>query len=355
MKKISSVSRRNFLRQTSVGLGAGLVGLSIPACTVAGQAESRQMARKVSVATIDLKALWPDKTRESRIKRMLERMENVVGLHPDVICLPELFDTSWVDEQFALADVAEDEKDPGPVTARIAEFAKKNSCYVTAPLYTKKGGNFYNSCLLVDRKGNIAGAYNKMHPVKDEILTGKPGKEAIGVLPGAKDQPVIETDFGKVGIQICYDANWQDGWENYKKQGAEIIFFTSQFPGGRMLNYFAWRYGCYVVSATGSDARIVDMSGNDLHSSSTFVRYAWADINLEKVNADTWPTNDRLPELFGKYGNRLGIKVWDNTGVITIESLDPGLKVRDVLKEFNIMTIEENVMASEVVQDKYRL
>jgi beta-ureidopropionase len=355
MEKLNGVSRRNFIRRTSVGVGAGLVGLTIPACGATGQTDGRKMARKVSVATVDLKGLWPDKTRESRIKRMLERMENVVGLHPDIICLPELFDTSWVDEEFALADVAEDEKDPGPVTSRIAEFAKKNNCYVTAPVYTKKGGNFYNSCLLIDRKGNIAGSYNKMHPVKDEILTGKPGNEAIGVLPGAKDQPVIETDFGKVGIQICYDANWQDGWENYKKQGVEIMLFTSQFPGGRMLNYFAWRYGCYVVSATGSDARIVDMSGNDLHASSTFVRYAWADINLEKINADTWPTNDRLPDLFNKYGSRLGIKVWDNTGVITIESLDPAIKVRDVLKEFKIMTIEENVKASEIVQDKYRL
>ena len=354
MKKVSSVSRRNFIRQTSAGIGAGLVGLSIPACAATGLAGGRKMARKVSVATIDLKGLWPDKTRESRVKRMLGRMDNVAGLHPDIICLPELFDTSWVDEEFALADVAEDEKNPGPVTGRIAEFAKKNKCYVACPVYTKKGGNYYNSCLLIDRKGNIAGVYNKMHPVKDEILTGKPGKEAIGVLPGAMNQPVIETDFGKVGIQICYDANWQDGWDNYKKQGAEIILFTSQFPGGRMLNYFAWRYGCYIVSATGGDARIVDMSGNDLHASSTFVRYAWADINLEKVNADTWPTNDRLPDLFNKYGSSLGIKVWDNTGVITIESLDPDLKVRDVLKEFKIMTIEENVKASEMAQDKYR-
>ncbi len=332
MKKINSVSRRNFIRQTSAGLGAGIVGLSVPACATASREEVKKMSRRVSVATVDLRGLWPDKTRESRIKRMLERMENVAGLHPDIICLPELFDTSWVDEQVVISDIAEDEKIPGPVTGRIAEFAKKNNCYVACPLYTKKEGNFYNSCLIIDRKGNIAGAYNKIHPVKDEILTGKPGKESIGVLPGAIDQPVIETDFGKVGIQICYDANWQDGWENYKKQGVEIMLFSSQFPGGRILNYFAWRYGCYVVSATGNDARIVDMSGNDLHSSSTFVRYAWADINLEKVNADTWPTNDRLPDLFKKYGSSLAIKVWDNTGVITIESLDSRIKVRDVLE-----------------------
>jgi beta-ureidopropionase len=355
MKNISGVSRRNFIRQTSAGLGAGLVGLSLPGCATAVPSESKKMARKVSVASVDLKGLWPEKTREARIKRMLERMQAVTGYKPDIICIPELVDTSWVDESTKLSEIAEDEKTPGPVTARFAEFAKKNNCYVACPIYTKKDGHFYNSCLLIDRKGNIAGAYNKMHPVKDEILPGKPGSGEIGILPGAKDQPVIETDFGKVGIQICYDANWQDGWENYKKQGAEIMLFSSQFPGGRMLNYFAWRYSCYVISATGGDARIIDMSGNDLHSSSTFVRFTWADINLEKLNADTWPTNDRLPDLFNKYGSSLGIKVFDNTGVITIESLDPQIKVKDVLKEFKILTVDENVKASEVVQDKYRL
>jgi predicted amidohydrolase len=355
MKKNSSVSRRNFIRQTSAGLGAGFVGFTVPSCTTAPRSDNRQMARKVSVATVDLKGLWPDKTRESRIKRILERMQDAASYKPDLICLPELVDTSWVDEPYVLNDIAEDEKNPGPVTGRMAEFAKKNNCYVACPIYTKKEGNFYNSCLLIDREGNIAGVYNKMHPVKNEIITGKTGKDAIGVLPGAKNQPVIETDFGKVGMQICYDANWQDGWENYGKQGAEIILFLSQFPGGRILNYFAWRYGCYIVSSTGSDARIVDISGTDIHSSSTFVRYAWAEINLEKLNADTWPTNDRLPDLFNKYGDRLHIKVWDNTGVITIESMDPDLKVRDVIKEFEILTVEENVRASEVVQNKYRL
>ena len=354
MKNNSGLSRRNFIRQSSAGLGAGLVGFTVPSCAAAGASDNRQMARKVSVASVDLKGLWPDKTRESRIRRILERMQDVAAYKPDLICLPELVDTSWVDEQFSLSDIAEDEKIPGPVTGRMAEFAKKNNCYVACPVYTKKG-NFYNSSILIDRKGNIAGAYNKMHPVKDEIITGKEGKDAIGILPGAKDQPVIETDFGKIGMQICYDANWQDGWENYRKQGAEIILFLSQFPGGRILNYFAWRCGCYIISSTGSDARIVDMSGNDIHASSTFVRYAWAEINLEKLNADTWPTNDRLPDLFNKYGDRLHIKVWDNTGVITIESMDPDLKVRDVLKEFEILTVEENVKASEVVQDKYRL
>jgi beta-ureidopropionase len=355
MKNNEGISRRNFIRQTSLGLGAGIVGVSVPSCKADIPGENKKLPGEVCVVSVDLKGLWHDTTRESRIKNILDRMKYVAGLQPDIICLPELFDTIWISENFRLSEVAEDEKIPGPVTGRIAEFANKHNCYIVCPVYTKKEGHFYNSSLLIDRKGSIAGVYNKIHPVKSEILPDSSTKDNVGIIPGALDQPVIETDFGKVGMQICYDANWSDGWDNLKKKGAEIIIFSSAFPGGRMLNYYAWRNGCYIISSTGGDARVVDMSGNDLHSSSTFVRYAWANINLEKVNTDTWPTNDRLPDLFNKYGNRLGIKVWDNTGVITIESRDPRIKVRDVLREFNIQTIDENIKSSEEVQDKYRL
>ena len=353
MKNEKNVSRRNFLIKSSIGLGVGIAGATMSSFKSDSSVENTKLGRKLSVVTIDLKGLWPDNTRESRIRRVLDRMENLVGLKPDLVCLPELLDTMWVNENISVKDAAEDEKVPGPVTARIAEFAKKNNCYVVCPVYTKNDGHYYNSSILLDRKGKIAGVYHKIHPTSTEII--KKGVFGAGVSAGALNQPVIQTDFGKVGMQICYDANWVDGWDNLKKQGANIILFSSAFPGGRILNHYALENNCYVISSTGGDARIIDISGNDLDSSSTFVRYAWANINLEKVNVTTWPTNGKLPDIFKKYGNRLGIKVWDNNGVITIESHDPDIKVLDVLKEFKIPTSEELFNNTLAVQNKYRL
>jgi beta-ureidopropionase len=353
MKSNTNFSRRNFLINTSIGLGGGIIGSSVLSCRPGLAEGMNKLPREVCLASVDLKGLWPEKTRESRIKSIQARMEDIVGLQPDLICLPELFDTIWVEEQKHLGDVAEDEKVAGPVTGIIAEFAKKHHCYVACPVFTKSEGHFYNSSLLIDRNGKIAGVYHKIHPVKTEVLPDQ-AYQGGGITPGALDQPVIETDFGKVGMLICYDANWQDGWDNLKKKGAEIILFSSAFPGGRILNYYAWRNGCYIVSSTGGDARVIDMSGNDLDASSNFVRYAWAHVNLEKANTPTWPTRDKLPELFNKYGNRLAIKVWDDTDVITIESRDPGLKVNDVLKESGIQSNEELLATTEEIQNKYR-
>src|SRR5207249_1563675 len=129
MNNKKNVSRRNFLKNSSLGLGAGVVGVSIPSTIAANRStrtnngsEKKRLPREVCVASVDLKGLWPDTTRESRIKRILERMEEVTGMKPDIICLPELFDTSWVEEEKPLSELAEYEKVPGPVTSRIADF-----------------------------------------------------------------------------------------------------------------------------------------------------------------------------------------------------------------------------------------
>ena len=281
MKNKITASRRSFIKKSSLGLGAGIVGLGVSGPLIPiGKETEKKPFREICVATIDLRGLLHDPTTESRINGVLNRMEEVAGLQPDILCLPELFSTMWVTEQKPLSEIAEDEKVPGKVTGRIAAFAKKNNCYVVCPLITTKNGNFYNSSLLIDRKGNIAGTYHKMHPVKTEIFPNQEYKGG-GVIPGAMDQPAIETDFGKVGMQICYDANWPEGWDNLKKQGADIILFPSAFPGGRMLNHYAYKNNIYIISSAGINARIIDISGNDLDSTSDFVRYAWATTNLE--------------------------------------------------------------------------
>jgi len=122
-----------------------------------------RLPREIWVATISLKELAPEKTIEKRIKDVLERMESLYAFDPDIICLPETFNISWVEEEKALEEVAEDEMNPGPVTGLMAEIARKQECYIICPVITKKEGQFYNSSILLDRRGGIAGVYHKAH------------------------------------------------------------------------------------------------------------------------------------------------------------------------------------------------
>ena len=73
----------------------------------------------------------------------------------------------------------------------------------------------YNACILLDRQGKVAGIYRKVYVVADDanVLEG-------GALPG-KDFPVFPCDFGKLGIQICFDMSYDAGWETLARKGAE--------------------------------------------------------------------------------------------------------------------------------------
>ncbi len=61
--------------------------------------------------------------------------------------------------------------------------------------------------------------------------------------------PVFDTDFGRIGVQICFDIEYRDGWDALDRAGAEIFFWLSAAEGGRGLNVIAWNYHRYVASA----------------------------------------------------------------------------------------------------------
>jgi beta-ureidopropionase len=316
--------------------------------------KENRLPREVCVAAISLKGLWPEKTIEKRINDVLERMEKVYPLEPDIICLPETYQISWVDEIKTLEEIAEDENVPGPATARIAELAKKHNCYIVCPVVTKKDGHFYNSSILLNRKGEIDGVYHKMHPTDTETLPDVYYKGG-GTTPGVLNPPVFKTDFGTIGMQICMDASWFENWRLLKEVGAEMVLFPSQGPFGDTLAYHAWMNQYYIISATGEDARILDITGDVIASDGEFARWACATVNLEKAFLAIWPQVLKFDDIQKKYGRRLNIKIYHPENWATIESRDPDLKVKDVLSEYDMPTLAEQIKEATEVQDKYRL
>src|SRR5688572_10405450 len=122
--------------------------------------KENRLPREVWVAAISLKGIWPVATIEKRMKDILERMENVYAFEPDIICLPEMVNISWVDEaekSKTLSEVAADEISHGPTTSMLADIARKQHCYITCPIVTKKEELFYNSTILLNRQGKSEG------------------------------------------------------------------------------------------------------------------------------------------------------------------------------------------------------
>jgi len=306
-----------------------------------------RLPREIVVAGIDLRGIWPVDTVEQRIRDMLDRMQQVYVFEPDLICLPEMFQTSWVREQKPTEEYAEDETVPGPVTSVIAAEARKIQCYIICPLVTKNQGKYYNSAILLNREGEIEGVYHKAHLVPSEI-------EENQLTPGPLEPPVFRTDFGKVGVQICYDANWFDAWAHLKKEGAELICFPSQAPFVDVLKYHAWVNQAYILSSTGEGSRIIDLTGDELAVSGQFERWVCEPVNLEKVLIHVWPYIQKVKDIREKYRDKVKVEILHPENWITIESRDPGLKAMDILREYEIPTYDEHLYKNEAAQDRYR-
>lgn len=341
MLKNDSVSRRNFLKKS--GAGAGLIGLGVTSNLFSEDANSggplfqkeKISPRDVWVMSIVKNGLEDDK---DIIKGMIDRMKIMASYKPDIICLPEIFTG---------ASATEAETVPGITTNRLAAVAKELGSYIICPLHTKKGGKVFNSAVLIDRKGEITGQYNKIHPVSVE--------SEKGVTPGSSPPPVFKTDFGTIGIQICFDINWVEEWKSLKEQGAEIVFWPSAFTGGRMLPSYAWLFKYYVVgSSWGDPATIYDITGDLIASSGKLEKWAFACLNLEKAFLEITDYSKKLNEIKKKYGRKVLIRYYHDEDWVTIESRSPDLKIKEILDEYKLVPHWDYIKNEEKEQERYR-
>src|SRR5205823_14880352 len=138
----------------------------------------------------------------------------------------------------------------------------------------RRGNRTFNAAVLLNRQGQVAGIYHKMHPTIGEIRRGiTPGTEAT----------VFDTDFGRIGCAICYDLNFRDVIEGLAGGGAELIFFPSMYRGGLQLSIWAFDFGVPIVSATpGEGSAIVDPLGRVLAQSSAYQKIVSRVLELER-------------------------------------------------------------------------
>jgi len=340
-------SRRSFINKSAMGVGV-VTAMGGGTKVVAQQQDKvlqDKLPQEVWIATVSQHELFTDNSKDM-ISKILEIMDEIVPLKPDIICLPEAFPFSNAGERPPLSESAE--KPVGPVIRPFAEFAKKHKCYVVCSTYTKDAGKYYNAAVLLDRDGKPVGEYRKMFPTEGEMEKG--------ISPGPSEPPVFETDFGKIGMQICFDNEWVDGWNKLYKAGAEIVFWPSAFSGGTKLNAFAKLFNYHLVSSTRKDeSKIIDITGEEIASTGRWEpNWVCAPVNLEKVVIPTWPYYVHFKEIEGKYGRDVKITSLHDEEISIIESLSADLKVADILKEFKIKTRQGYLASAEKMQKSKR-
>ena len=164
--------------------------------------------RPVKVATIPI-GFGGDHDR--KVKLAIEHLEVAGARGVDIACLPEEFAGTTA------------EPIPGRTTESLGELARKHRMYVVCPLREQAAdGKQYNTAVLLDRRGQVAGAYRKVFVFwGEELNVGEDGVK------------VFDTDFGRIALLTCFDANFDEVWQEAERKGAEIIFWPSAYGGAR--------------------------------------------------------------------------------------------------------------------------
>ncbi|MBX3426206.1 MAG: carbon-nitrogen hydrolase family protein [Pirellulales bacterium] len=345
----SAIARRTFLRRSAVASLSAGAAATAPGAACASTAtrpeRPSRLPREVWIATIAQDGMTGT-TPAALTRETLARMEAAAAQQPDLVCLPEMFlFPGGAGSRPPVREIAE--APLGELAAPFVAFAKSHQCYVAYSGYTVEAGRYYNAVVIIDRQGRPCGEYRKTYPTVGEM--------EYGVSPGPLQPPVFETDFGRVGAQICFDVEWHDGWRRLRDAGAEIVCFPSAFAAGRAVNMRACQNQLVVASSTRKDtSKIVDVTGETLAATSRWNRWACAAVNLEKTFLHTWPFNARFPDIQSKYGRDVVITTYAEEEWSIIESRSPDVRVADILREFELETYADTMARAERLQIENR-
>ncbi|MCE9591391.1 MAG: carbon-nitrogen hydrolase family protein [Planctomycetes bacterium] len=273
------------------------------------------MTRRVKIATCSVETDF-SKTQRAQALRLVEEAGERGA---DIVCLPEYVGSDCVNGQWSATPV------PGPVTEEFARLAAKYEMFVITPLVEENGRDKpYNTAVLIDRKGRIAGRYRKTHL----CLPGHGEGEKF--LPG-DELPVFETDFGRIAVTICMDIHYPELYTALALRGAEVIFWPSgamdytgdlieSLVNARAIDNQAF-FVCshyiqlpYLVGRSYGRSRVIDCMGRVRADTGHFPGVAVAEVDLDQTYPmwyqgkmlNEYPTmretffKTRRPELYGE-------------------------------------------------------
>ncbi|WP_067536285.1 nitrilase-related carbon-nitrogen hydrolase [Nocardia crassostreae] len=258
--------------------------------------------------------------KESMIKAHEDYARQAAAAGAQVICFQELFYGPYFCQVQDAAFYEYAETVPGPTVERFQALARELGMVMVLPVYEQEQpGVLYNTAAVLDADGSYLGKYRKHH-----IPQVKGFWEKFYFRPGNLGWPVFDTAVGKVGVYICYDRHFPEGWRALGLAGAQIVFNPSATSRG--LSSYLWKLeqpasavaNEYYVGAI-NRVGVEDLGDNDFYGTSYFVdpegKFVGEvasdqnpelvvrdlDMDLLKVVRDRWAFyRDRRPDAYGE-------------------------------------------------------
>lgn len=307
---------------------------------VAGLSCQQVFAKKqVKIATIG--AVSPFFDASLSYQQKVDAMKDFLGGQiaqvildqPDLIVLPEVCDRPRgmnVKQQYEYYKVSGNQ-----IQDFLSAIARENHCYIAFGKQHKDDSEVWrNSCVMLDRDGEIAGVYDKNFPTPRE-MKGFTASDKVGL---------IHTDFGTVGCAICFDLNFKELRERYAELKPDLLIYIGLYHGG--LEQTQWAYSCrsWFVGSVGVGnlpSQIRNPFGEVIASSSNHFNYVVSTVNIDCELAHLDHNQVQLRALKKKYGEKVIIHDPSEVAVIMITSEEDNITAEEMVKEFDIETVDQ--------------
>lgn len=318
---------------------------------------SEEGPRKVIVGTSMYNMFRQYPGLEERLRELGELIDQMAsgaaekysGCRLDIAALPEVAVNGGLEGQ--AADVSFPLE--GPVLDAMAAKARQHDCYVLVPLYLvdDRDKNLYsNAAVLLDRGGHVTGIYRKVFPCG----SGDSDKLEGGVIPG-KELPVFHCDFGRVGIQICFDMAFDTGWQVLGRKGAELVIWTTQSPGQVRASYRALQNKCFVLTSTWrNNASLFDPTGHMIREIREPERVFVEQIDLSYILLKWQPALRNGTAFDEKYGDRAGYRYSEAGDGGIFWSNAPDKPILEMVRELDLELPAQVIERDRKLQDKLR-
>jgi len=181
------------------------------------------MSRSSSVVEIGLLQIRCGPDPVANLEKTLALAERAARDGAQIICTPELFRSQYFcqSEDYKHFDLAE--TIPGPTSDAFQKLAKKYGVVALVSIFEKRApGVYHNSAAIIDADGSFLGVYRKMHIPDDPLYY-----EKFYFTPGDLGFRAWETQYGKIGVLICWDQWYPEAARLTALQGAEILFYPT--------------------------------------------------------------------------------------------------------------------------------
>jgi predicted amidohydrolase len=171
--------------------------------------------RNVKIALVQMQPQQGD--TKSNLERGITSIIEASEKGANIVCLPELFYSGYHLEAKKLQVLAE--QVDGPMVQTLCKVAKEKGIYIIAGYAESVEilGRMYNSAIFISDKGVVIGNMRKVYAWGQEKEKFREGKKF----------PVYDTPLGKIGIMICYDAEFPEPMRIMALKGAELVFVPS--------------------------------------------------------------------------------------------------------------------------------